>query len=509
MHRHKRSSFAATALVTIAAALVGVALASSLVEPGVAGSGSARQASLSQGIDARVTLARGLPISVPRWFLGISAEYWTIPVWGQQAGLLRRVFALLSTDGAVRLRIGGDSADRAMWSPKRELPEWVFELTPSWLHEATRIVRQTGTRLILDLNTMSSTPRVAARWAKTALAGLPRGSVSAFEVGNEPDIYNQSQGQHMTRGPGAPPAPSHITAGSYARSFAAYARAVARVDRGLPLLAPALAEPQKNSIWITKLLALPHPKLTAITAHRYPYSACARRSAPTYPSIPRVLSDNASAGMGHTAHELEHITDAARLPLWLTEMNSVTCGGAKGVSNTFATALWAPDALFELIRAGTEAAFVHVRPPLVNMAFSLTRKGLTARPLLYGLATFSRMLGPGAKLIPLHLVARGSLELKVWAVLTNGRVLHVLLLNKGDRSVRVSLRLRTAGSATVERLRAPKITSTASVTLDGQRLTSTASWAGKPRTQLVSGSANRLVVAAPACSATLVSAQER
>jgi hypothetical protein len=32
------------------------------------------------------------------------------------------------------------------------------------------------------------------------------------------------------------------------------------------------------------------------------------------------------------------------------------------VSDTFATALWAPDALFELLRAGIDGVNVHVRP---------------------------------------------------------------------------------------------------------------------------------------------------
>ncbi|MDE3130379.1 MAG: hypothetical protein KGL16_04445 [Acidobacteriota bacterium] len=499
---------AAIALLIVLATAVVTALAPGASGLGATAGRAARTPSPAR-VDARVTLAAGSPISVPRSFLGISAEYWTIPIWAREPQLLRRVFSLLSTDGPARLRIGGDSADRSQWSPTKELPEWVFELTPSWLRQTSSIVRQTGTRLILDLNTMSSTPQLAARWAKTAIAGLPQGSIRAFEVGNEPDIYNQSKWQHLTAGRGAPPAPSRITAESYARSFGAYARAVARVDRGVPLLAPALAEPQRNSIWISKLLAFPHPKLTGITAHRYPYSACARPGAPTFPSIPRVLSENATAGMGRTALDLEHITDPARLPLWMTEINSVTCGGTRGVSNAFATALWAPDALLELIKAGTEAAFVHVRPPLVNMAFSLTRKGLTAHPLLYGLALFARMLAPGAQLVPLRLAASRPLDLKTWAVRANGRVMHVLLLNKGARDLRVRLELPHLRVATVQWLRAPNVSSTTGVTLAGQRLTRAATWAGKPRTQRVTASAKGLLIGVPRYSAALIATHLR
>ncbi|HET9094264.1 MAG TPA: glycosyl hydrolase family 79 C-terminal domain-containing protein [Solirubrobacteraceae bacterium] len=455
-------------------------------------------------LDARVRLTHGRPLAIPRSFLGISAEYWTIPDWAREVGTLARITGQLATDGPLRLRVGGDSADRASWSPKRELPEWAFELTPAWLRQADRIVRDAHLQLILDLNIMSSTPRLAAVWARKSLRSLPRGSVRGFEIGNEPDIYNHSAWQHLTGGKGVPRLPSHITPTSYARSFNAYAAAVARAAPGVPLLAPALAEPQKHADWIVKLLAAPHPRLAGITVHRYPYSACARRSAPTYPSIPRVLSENASAGMGATARALERITDRARLPLWMTETDSVTCGGLRGVSNTFATALWAPDALFELIRAGTEAAFVHVRPPLVNMAFSLTRSGLTARPLLYGLLLFARTLGPGAELMPLRVTTAPSYRLKAWAVRVRGNLVHVLLLNKGARSGHVALDGTGARGATVERLRAPRIAASDGVTLAGQRLSRSGTWVGARRTEPVTASSRGIVLALPAYSAALV-----
>ena len=75
----------------------------------------------------------------------------------------------------------------------------------------------------------------------------------------------------------------------------------------------------------------------------------------------------------------------AGLPFRLTEVNSVTCGGVPGVSDTFATALWAPDTLFELLRAGVDGVNVHVRTDAINAAFAFKRSGLVARPLLYGL----------------------------------------------------------------------------------------------------------------------------
>jgi hypothetical protein len=460
-------------------------------------------------VDARVTLGAGSPVTVPGSFLGVSTEYWTIPVWARQLGLLRRVLAMLSQGGPIRLRIGGDSADRVQWAPTKELPEWVFELSGSWLRKTSQIVSQTGVKLILDLNLVTSTPALAARWAQIAVRNLPPGSITAFEIGNEPDIYSQRAWQQITAGPGVPPLPSQITATSYARSFASYANALAKVAPGVPLLAPALAEPQTNSGWVTKLLQAPHPGLAGITAHRYPYSACAKRRARTFPTIARVLSENATVGIGRTAQTLEHITDRARLPLWLTEINSVTCGGTMGVSNTFATALWAPDALFELVRAGVESTSVHVRADAINMAFSLTRTGLVAYPLFYGMVLFTKMLGPGAQLIPLHLAAPAALHLKAWAVRLSNGMMHILLIDKGDRPARVRLQLPFTGTATVERLTAPKVAATGHVTFGAQHLTHHATWAGTPRAETIAPTPNGYRISVARYSAALVTARLR
>lgn len=90
------------------------------------------------------------------------------------------------------------------------------------------------------------------------------------------------------------------------------------------------------------------------------------------------------------------------------------------MSDTFATALWAPDALFELLRAGVDGVNVHVRPYTINAAFAVTPRGLGARPLLYGLILFARTLGPGAQLLDARLTANHPEHVKVWAVRDGG-----------------------------------------------------------------------------------------
>jgi hypothetical protein len=90
------------------------------------------------------------------------------------------------------------------------------------------------------------------------------------------------------------------------------------------------------------------------------------------------------------------VARSAGLPLRLSEFNSVTCGGRTGVSDTFATALWAPDTMFSMWNVGVAGVNIHLAPGQSNAAFSISSSGLTPSPLLYGMILFSRAAGSGA-----------------------------------------------------------------------------------------------------------------
>ncbi|GAC1581710.1 MAG: glycosyl hydrolase family 79 C-terminal domain-containing protein [Candidatus Dormibacteria bacterium] len=450
-------------------------------------------------------------LGVPGSFLGLSTEYWTVPVWARHLSLLGHVLASISSNGPIVLRIGGSSADQTFFASAKEPPEWVFETSPAWLRQVRRIVTRFGVRVNLDLNMVTATPQIAVRWARAAQAALPIGSVIGFEIGNEGDIYSHTAWQELTGGTIAARAlPQTMTAPGYAASYRVYAAALAEVAHGVPLLGPALSDPAAHPSWVSQLLAGPHPGLGAITVHRYPLSACALPGSKMFPTIARVLSEPATAGMATSLRSSVRAARGAGLPLRLTEINSVTCGGRRGVSNTFATALWAPDALFELLHAGAASAAVHVRANAINMAFSLTRDGLVAHPLLYGMAMFSRTIGPGAHLVGLHLKIHRGLRLKAWAVRLPGNRIHVLLINKGAAGARVSLRIPAQGSTMAQALLAPSVRATSGVTLGGQHLSRRGVWTGAPvgtRLRLGPGGGYRVVVRG--YSATLVTARLR
>ncbi len=459
---------------------------------------------------ASVTVPSLKPVrAVPRSFFGLSTEYWTLPDYEPHVRLLERVLSLLHVrgDGRMVLRIGGDSADHARWDPGAWwMPRWVFPVTPLWLADTRRLIDRLGLRVILDMNLVTGSPLGAAELTRAARAELPRRSIVGLEIGNEPDIYDRTFWiGSLAWGRRGGPLPARLTAGAYQRDFQSYARRLRLIAPAVPLIGPALANPKSDVSWIARLLYARHPGLGMISIHHYALSACAPRRAVSYPTIARVLSERASAGAALSVARAIRLSHAAGMPIRMTELNSVTCGGLRGVSNSFATALWAPDALFELLRAGIDGVNIHVRAYAINAPFVLGSRGLVARPLLYGMLMFARTLGADAHLLRLHTEAPASVHLKAWAVTLKGRILHVLLIDKGKRGARVALHLPATAPAHVERLLAPSVRATTGVTLAGQRLSPSGAWVGPRTVQRVTPGPHGYELTVPAGSEALLS----
>ena len=509
----------AACITTVACLLLaGCAGDGSGAPPAGGATGAARGHSVSPAVTAaQVTVAPDASQTpVPRSFLGISTEYWALPLWANEMPLLERALALVHVrgDGPFILRIGGDSADHSIWDPSAApMPPWAFTLAPAWLRQARALVRVQATRIILDLNLITDTPGAAAQWARAAQAALPRHSIVAFEVGNEPDIYSRADWRALVagrrfdaRGPAAPSLPHALTAADYVRDFHAYSRALGEVAPHVTLAGPALANPIHHMPWVGALLDGARRSLGLVTIHRYPYTGClGRRGTPSYATLGRVLSPAASTGMAAALRPLVDAAHDAGVPLRLTELNSVNCGGRPGVSDAFATALWAPDALFALIRAGVDGVNLHVRADAVNAPFALGLTGLHARPLLYGLVLFARTLGPRARLVALRSHIPRALDLGAWAVRVGRDALHVVLIDKGRRSARVALHLPATGTLHVERLLAASVRSTTGITLGGREIGTDGRWQGLPANQLVVPRHGTYVVNVRSMSAALLS----
>lgn len=498
-----------------------VALLAALCGTAVVGCGATRrQPAIGSGDQVAVTVRASDPRPIPASFLGLSTEAWEIPHYSRYSATMSRVIGLVRT-GAKRpflLRIGGDSADLSRWvGDGQPVPPWAYPLTRTWLTRARRLVSRTGARVILDLNIADRAPAIEARWAERFVAAMPAGSVAALEVGNEPDLFTRDS--HHARLATAPAAAVHryfqlvkgYSSSDYAAAFARYARAIHRLLPGMPLQGPSLGAPKVS--WVTSLLAADRAQLSAVTVHRYPLNACITDpSSPLFATIPRLLSPSSSRGLAASVKPALAIAHKDGVPLQVNELNDVTCGGRRGVSGTFADALWTPDTLFELLRAGVDGVNLHMRATPLNTPFYLTARGLLARPELYGLALFKRTVGPGGELEHADVSAPEGADLTAWPVRVSDGRLHVLLLNKGARAERVTLHGAGRGPASVQRLRAPSPTATGHITLAGAHIGADARWHGRRSTSRIADAHDGYHVTVPAYSAALLAfsaAQQR
>jgi hypothetical protein len=491
-----RLAAGASMLLIVGAVAVGVALSSS------GGSATATRATATSSdvttttadpdpVNARaarsdppVTIAlsgraAGRPIA--SGFLGFSFEFQAVRAYtGDDPDHINPVLLTLIrnlTPGqAPVLRIGGNSTD-VSWAPGPGVrpPGYVgYELTPGWMATTGALAKQLGARMIMGLNLAANEPSLAATEARDYVAAFGRGAIEAFEIGNEPNIYGKITTYHTALGVPVKARPRSFGYPAFRSQFTA----VADLAPQLALAGPALAigpKPGKGS-WVHVLgdFLRRLPRVSTMTVHRYPLRSCyVPPRSPQYPSIEHLLSSYATVSLASSLKPWLKIAAAAHRPLRVDELNSVACRGKAGVSDTFASALWATDALFTLARAGVAGVNLHTLPGAAYQLFQFSQQGSTwsgaVSPVYYGLELFAQAAPAGSRL--LELTRHGpDTGLSAWATRARDRTVRVVLINKStsqNRTVKIREPAGSRAGATVERLLAPSVTATHGVTLGG------------------------------------------
>jgi hypothetical protein len=446
--------------------------------------------------------------AIPRLFFGLSVEYSELAQYENAGPLFDRMIRLLrSQNGApLLLRLGGRSADQSYWDATPPPSErWLSEIQPSWLEQLASLVARDDLRAELTVNLAVHSPAMAVAFARAARRALPRGSLFGLAIGNEPDLYKlqprleleriastlRSTPRHWT---------FHYSPSRYRGDYQSYAGPLLKAIPGIHLTAPDITFPSTD--WPNELVSLGKLAPKAISFHRYGAAYCKRIHFKNAPTIASFLSNKLTNGLARSLGNDVALANADHIDVRVTEMNSVTCGGKPGIANSFATALWAPDALFEMMREGVNGINWHIRPDLPNSPFQLSHGTLMAMPEAYGLALFARMIGPNARLESVHVVSDANV--KVWAV-RSGLGLRVLLINKGPQDEAFHLDVAGASSsASVTRLLAAAPAALDGVTLAGQSIGTDVRWHGQRVLASVSPQGGVYRVRVPRYSAALV-----
>ena len=315
-------------IATVTALAIGLP-AAALADPGgrrgaADGAGAGRRRH-PVGADHRYTDERGDAARLPRRLDRVPGAPRlhgpgsTAPSTRSSSQLLRN----LAPGQAPVLRIGGDSTDATWWPMRGVIPPGGinYGLTKGWMRTTQALAASLSAQLILGINMATGRPALAAAEARALLQGIGRRYISAFELGNEPDIYNIFAWYRDRRGRVVYSRPRSYRLSGLISGLLPPARGAAEG----PARRPGVREPGLGAAVWARFIA-PSSDCRTVTFHRYPLRGCT-----TAPHRPRLPLDPQPAGrpvLGRARRAIAPYVAVAHqhgLPFRLDELNSASC----------------------------------------------------------------------------------------------------------------------------------------------------------------------------------------
>jgi hypothetical protein len=424
-------------------------------------------------------------------FLGISTKYGSLEKFtGTNAKDINPAFLNLLGDIAPGqrpvLRVGGESADFSWYSGVGgKQPAWdQYTITPNLLKVAAATAQGIHGQLIMDLNLEAADKDYTVAEAQAMLKYIGASNILAMEIGNEPELYHHFAWYHAKSGARILGRPASWSLPQYRAQFASFA---AGIPKGVTIAGPASG----LGDWLDQLGTFLHdePKVGLVTMHAYPLKHC---SAASHVTIPDVLANSTSDGYVNEVAPFVKTAQAYHRSIRIDEMNAITCGGTRGVSDSFATALWMMQTLFGLDKIGANGINVNVPAGTINAILNpVSIHGHTefqVQPEYYAMMMFAQAAPPGSKLLKLSGSTPSTLQ--TWAARDSAGNVRVVLINKSSSSEATTIHVPGAvGPGALEELHARSLTSTSDVSLGGQ------TFGAQTGTGLLSGTAQRPIVA--------------
>ena len=451
------------ALVAACAGLLACAPGAAAVEAEAPPPAAPAPAATPAPLPVEVTLSTAGPgRPVPARFLGLSFEAQALDQLGALAGRGDLV-TLLRSLGPGLIRFGGITADQnvAWTDPLTPRPAWATStIGPAQMKAIGELARRSGWGVLLTVGMAHYEPEAAAREVASARAALGSRLV-AVEVGNEPDAY----GRHGFR-------PLPWIAQGYEEQVSQYREVIARLVPGVPLAGPDVSGSGIFPEWGFADGASQAPLM--LTGHHYPLG-CAQTPPP---SIETLLSP---AIRGREAQSLETYLSISRpqgIPFRMDEANSVSCGGVPGISNTFASALWAAGYVGQAMTAGIVGVNLQGNPincvgytPLcASDTAALAAGRLRAQPDWYALLLTRSLIGSRPLLTTI--ASTGTPNLAAYGFAGPDHTRKLLLVDDeapGSSPLAVRAPLGPGfGVARVLRLTGPSLAATSGILLGGR-----------------------------------------
>lgn len=485
--------------------MAGATLFAALVAAGTASAATHHVATAATRVNVSGATV-GPPVAAG--FVGLATEYWNVE---QEVGTdpkkpdlaFEQTLRNLAPQGGFSLRIGGDSTDWTWYPiPGMKQPAWVrWTMTPAWAEVTDKLVDDLGAHLIVGINMEADSLKIASaeiQEIRSAMGKVP----TTFELGNEPELYSHFPFYHDTAGQAVLGRPKTYSLADMTDQWNQMANALPNVRFAGPGYSSLNALPA-----VGQFLA-DSRKLSLVTVHVYPLRST--RCSATKPQEDELFTTSSLQVLASGLASWARVADQHHVGLRVDEMNSVTCGGEPGLTNTFGPALWALNILPLYAAAGVNGVNVQSRPSTAQNLIQTdqTRDGwrIHVQPEYYGLIAFSQLAPPGSKMLTVGPMPSG---LYAWADRTPQGETHVVVTNVGAGASTVAIPAKGAtGAASVETLSGGSggLSATGGVKLGGQTISAlTGKLTGTPVSKSVAAKANAYDITVAPDSAAIVS----
>jgi hypothetical protein len=392
---------------------------------------------------------------------------------------------LLKNLGDGYLRIGGSTSDRIVYTGKARQPSTpVDSLTTTDIDALAAFAKVVNWKVIFGLNLGDYNPALATREAQYVSNALGD-KLYTFQFGNEPDLFNRDK------------RPSSYAYSDYQNEWDNYQTAIKAVMPNAPFAGPDVSY---NRIYITKFAAAEKNNINLLDAHYY---VAGPGSDPTI-TTNDILKPNTS--LPGFLSVLQTAATQNNLKYRLSECNSIYSGGKAGVSDVFASALWALDYMWTVAEYGGQGVNFHSG----GSVYSPIRKpngNFIAQPIYYGMLAFKQ--AAQGNIIPLDLTNSGNVNCTAHASFNNG-IEYLTIINKdivNAAAITVSPN-RAASSVQIMRLTAPSINAIAGdVSFAGNQVNTDGTFQTKTIENYSLSSQSNFTVNVPAGSAAVVKIQ--
>jgi hypothetical protein len=424
--------------------------------------------------------------TIPATFEGLSFETGSLC---NSSGLLNTnntvLLQLIKNLGPGVLRIGGNSSDNIFWSGHpRGAATGTDSLATTDVDAFSAFAKATGWKVLFGFNLGSNNPQAAANEASYVSNGLGA-SLYAFQTGNEADLF--AENGHRA------PAYSYT---DFQSEWDSYFAAVRSAVPNAPFAGPDVAF---NSQWIIPFNTAESKNIILSDRHYY-LTGPASDPSITYQTI--LTPDTQWPG------ELETISNSAlvnHLPYRVSECNSIFDGGKAGVSNVFASALWALNFMWQVAEGNGQGINFHGGNGGYYSPVDDGSGTTTAMPEYYAMLAF-KYGGVGGAMLPATLNTT-TYNCTAYAC-ANAGITYITLVNMdtgANLALTVQLSKKAAGIQ-ISRLTAPYASALTGVIFAGASVAADGTY--KPgATENYTINSDSFVVKVPAANAVVIAVQ--